>query len=319
MLGRAEGSRPIYRSAEDRRASNIARTLAHHEVIPLYRAFEADPPAQYSHNRIWYETDDGVVHSSFIVPCREVLNAPEDTIGAGFWGEVTVPITYQHWEPNPESAYFNPLRYATVYRVIDRTDDSCGAAWYRLEDDVYPHQSWWARAAHIRRVRPEELTPISPDVPAEAKRIEVSITAQNLVCYEYDQPVFSTRLSSGGTYYDAGGSVYPFPTPWGEHRVQRKTPSRHMIGGEEINNPYDLPGVPWCTYFSATGEAIHGATTHNDFGAPRSHGCLNVTPDAAKWIYRWTAPTVDYDEAFYWLTPEDRDTATVVNVIGAYT
>jgi lipoprotein-anchoring transpeptidase ErfK/SrfK len=156
-----------------------------------------------------------------------------------------------------------------------------------------------------------------PDVPPAAKRIEVNITAQTLTAYEYDIPVLATRLSSGGVYFNADGSVYRYPTPWGEHYVQRKAPSRHMIGGQAINQPYNLPGVPWCTYFAPTGEAIHGATTHNDFGHPRSHGCLNVATDAAKWLYRWTTPAVAYDDAFYWLPAEDRALATSILITGA--
>ena len=31
---------------------------------------------------------------------------------------------------------------------------------------------------------------------------------------------------------------------------------------------------------------------HNDFGRPRSHGCINLTPQSAKWLYRWTTPVV---------------------------
>ena len=37
-----------------------------------------------------------------------------------------------------------------------------------------------------------------------------------------------------------------------------------------------LPGVPFCTYFTQSGAAVHGAYWHNDFGHPRSHGCVNV-------------------------------------------
>jgi lipoprotein-anchoring transpeptidase ErfK/SrfK len=55
---------------------------------------------------------------------------------------------------------------------------------------------------------------------------------------------------------------------------------------------FDLPGVPWCTYFHWNGSALHGAYWHNDYGRPRSHGCLNLRPEDAKWLYRWTQPAV---------------------------
>lgn len=317
LLGRIEWEQPVYRTLDDRRAANIARMAAYHEVIPLFGVVHSEPLAGYAHNDRWFKTDGGYVHSAWVVPCHEFFNTPEEVISAGFWGEITVPLAYQHNAPRLDAQGYNPLRWATVYRVVDRQDDACGEAWYRLEDDVYPHQPWWVQARCVRRVRPEELAPISPDVPPEARRIEVDIGAQTLQCFEQGTLVFATRISSGGAYYNADGVVYPFPTPWGEHYVQRKTPSRHMIGGQDIGQPYNLPGVPWCTYFAPTGEAIHGATTHNDFGRPRSHGCINVAPDVAKWIYRWTTPAVAYDEAFYWLPAEDRALATTIVIGGA--
>jgi lipoprotein-anchoring transpeptidase ErfK/SrfK len=49
---------------------------------------------------------------------------------------------------------------------------------------------------------------------------------------------------------------------------------------------YDLPGVPWVMYFYS-GYAIHGAYWHNNFGAPMSHGCVNMTPGEAQILYNW--------------------------------
>ena len=44
--------------------------------------------------------------------------------------------------------------------------------------------------------------------------------------------------------------------------------------------------------FSETGVEIHSMIRHNDFRTPRSHGCVNVLPEDAKWIFRWTNPVV---------------------------
>ncbi len=44
---------------------------------------------------------------------------------------------------------------------------------------------------------------------------------------------------------------------------------------------FDLPGVPWVSYFTSDGIALHGAYWHIDFGVPHSHGCVNMTPEAA--------------------------------------
>ena len=84
-----------------------------------------------------------------------------------------------------------------------------------------------------------------------------------------------------------------------------------MTGGEG-SDYYDLPGVPFPTFITWTGVAIHGTYWHNDYGRPRSHGCINVTPAVALWFWRWTMPAAPYDSAWYY-TPRDA-VATVVNV-----
>ena len=54
---------------------------------------------------------------------------------------------------------------------------------------------------------------------------------------------------------------------------------------------YSLPGVPWtCFFVPETGVAFHGAYWHNNFGAQMSHGCVNMRPADAKWLFRWSTP-----------------------------
>jgi lipoprotein-anchoring transpeptidase ErfK/SrfK len=60
---------------------------------------------------------------------------------------------------------------------------------------------------------------------------------------------------------------------------------------------YSTPAVPWSTSISGDGIAIHGAFWHNAFGEKRSHGCINVTPEDAKWIFRWTTPYVSLTQS----------------------
>ena len=83
-----------------------------------------------------------------------------------------------------------------------------------------------------------------------------------------------------------------------------------MVGFRERLDGYDLPGVPFPTYLSASGVAIHGAYWHNDFGRARSHGCVNVLPEAALWFYRWTRSVTAYEDAL--LEVKDGGTPIVV-------
>jgi len=48
-----------------------------------------------------------------------------------------------------------------------------------------------------------------------------------------------------------------------------------------------VPDVPWVMYFHNSGNAIHGAYWHNNFGAPMSHGCVNLPLDVAEFLFGW--------------------------------
>ena len=56
------------------------------------------------------------------------------------------------------------------------------------------------------------------------------------------------------------------------------------------------PAFPGCLSSPPTGVAFHGTYWHNDFGRPKSHGCINMHSQEAKWLYRWTLPVVAPDE-----------------------
>ena len=84
-----------------------------------------------------------------------------------------------------------------------------------------------------------------------------------------------------------------------------------MAAGNRAFGDYDLPGVPWVSYINTWGIAFHGTYWHNDYGRPRSHGCINLTPEGAKWVYRWTMPHVPYDAELKYL----QNHGTQVNIV----
>ncbi|HEX7672087.1 MAG TPA: L,D-transpeptidase, partial [Polyangiaceae bacterium] len=53
----------------------------------------------------------------------------------------------------------------------------------------------------------------------------------------------------------------------------------------------DLRDVPYVQYFKE-GYALHAAYWHDAFGTPRSHGCVNLSPLDARWLFSWTEPSV---------------------------
>ena len=248
-----------------------------------------------AYNRVWYEIGaEGYAYSGNIQPVRTILNQPVLTIpSTGALAEVTVPYTDAHEEANVYSKVAYRLYYETLHWIYGRVvSENDGTMWYRILDDKWK-EYYYAPAEHFRFVPDEELAPISADVPDKYKRIEVRLDQQLIVAYEYDNPVFAARVASGGIFRSG-----TYSTPQGSFMTYHKRPTRHMAAGDVTANGFDLPGVPWVLYIMETGLSIHGTYWHNDYGHPRSHGCINLTPAAAKWLFLWTSPSVKPGEAF---------------------
>jgi hypothetical protein len=314
LLGRVHGAAWIRIFKQPDPKAGSVRTVYWGYVMPIYRSVRGQRYDNRAWSDVWFETNEGYVHSAYVVPCHEHFNEPREVTGLGFWSEVTVPLAVQHNRPALNSRVWDYDHYrcywGQVHRVTERVDDEEGRVWYRLYDDIEPHRQAWVQARAMRYISPDEFAPISPEV--EDKRMVIDLTGQTLTCYESDLVVFKTRIASGTSLSDPNGNEIDFRTPYGEYSVQRKRPSRRMRGGGEFDLPYDVNGVPWVTYFTDTGGAVHGAYWHNNFGLPRSHGCINVTPDAGKWVYRWSQPYLGYEDEYHWVQPGELATKVVV-------
>lgn len=255
-------------------------------VVPITNTTIGDDETAY--NRIWYEVeDDGYVYSGGIQPVRTILNTPRQISLAGALGEVSVPFTDAHVEADAASVVAHRLYYESVHWVIaSAVNPTDGQIWYSLLDDKF-QQQYFAPGKHIRLLSDGELAPLSPDIPAEDKSIVVSLPNQLVMAYERNRLVYATRVSTGGLLRKG-----KYTTPDGEFITYHKRPTRHMAAGDLASDGFDLPGVPWVSYIHEKGYSFHGTFWHNDYGRPRSHGCINMTPQAAKWLFRWTTPSV---------------------------
>lgn len=263
-------------------------------------------PEGESHNRVWYRiAQEGYTHSGDIQPVRTDLQIPNPDIPSiGRLAEVTVPYTDAHRGPARAFPVAYRFYYETTHWVVGLEINTAQEFWYRILDDKRD-ELFYCPANHLRLIPPEEITPLSPDIPLVGKRLEVLLPDQVLIAYEWEQPVFITRVATGARFTNGN-----YSTPAGRHLTFHKRPSRHMAAGNLAYNGYDLPGVPWITYFTRSGVAIHGTYWHNNYGRPRSHGCVNLTARAAKWIYRWTLPSVPFEEQRVY-----EDYGTTVDVI----
>ena len=243
-------------------------------------------------NRVWYEiAEGGYIYSGSVQPVRTLLNEPQTISLKGALGEVSVPYTDAHLEPDSNAEVLYRLYYETVHWVkASAIHPGDGHIWYALLDDKST-QYYYVPAEHIRLIPDAELAPLSPEVPDKHKRVEVRLRDQLVLAYESGILVFATRVSTGMRRQSG-----KYTTPDGEFITFHKRPTRHMAAGDIAASGFDLPGVPWVLYLTKSGISFHGTYWHNDFGRPRSHGCINLTPQAAKWLYRWTLPTVPPDK-----------------------
>ena len=237
------------------------------------------------YNRLWYQIgNQRYVYSGGVQPVMTVTN-PVDTHlpDSGAVGELTVPYAESAWDVNSQPVPGPLLYYATAHwikgLVVDRRD---GSLWYQAYDQLY-QAYYYLRPESVHILSQEELAPLSPDVPGDEKHITILLDQQMLLAYEGDRLVYSARTATGQR---------GFETPTGFFRTFHKRPTAHMVGGADEFSMFDLPAIPWDSYLTDSGVAMHGTYWHNDFGHTHSHGCINLSPQDAKWIYRWTDPVV---------------------------
>jgi lipoprotein-anchoring transpeptidase ErfK/SrfK len=280
-LGRVTTWRQAVR-AEPKVKGELVVNKAYDEIIPLTGQVLGEAP--WPSNPIWYQTEGGYIHSGFVQPVEnQPSGGPAPIVPPGIWVQVSVPIAETRLKPGAPRVS-RKIYYGTVYRAVDAVPDETGQWWYRLQDGIAYSPGPYVLATSLRYLSPAALAPISPE--RADKKIVVDVVKQEVTCFEGETPIFSTRTATGF------GSNR---TPRGEYEVLRKSHTSYMIGGVG-DDYYNLPGVSFPTYFTRSAIAVHGTYWHNDYGRPRSHGCVNVLNDAAQFVFRWSSPAVPYDQ-----------------------
>lgn len=262
-------------------------------------------------NQKYIETPQGYVYGSVVQPTKNIPNTPITELpnGQGFYAEVTVPyidlahegIVASPWLQDNILYQFPPRLYYGQVVWIDQIRNVNGFVEYRWNEDAagrgYGYggsygEYFWADGAGLKPITEADVAPINPDIDPAEKTISINLDYQTLSCYEGNNEVFFCQISSGKSYDPVTGEVVDtFATPAGTLLTYWKIVSKNMTAGNESAG-YSTPAVPWCTFIATGGVAIHGAFWHNAFGEKRSHGCVNVLPEHAKFIFRWTTPYV---------------------------
>lgn len=270
--------------------ARIVRQLFRDRIVNLYHTVVSDNGPVW--NPTWYRIWGGYVHSGNIQIVRINRQPVAETIPDGGWlGEVSVPFSdtqtfsrFDGWAP------LYRLYFQTTHWVTDLVEGPDKGPWYEILDEL-TGTKYYLPAMHMRMIPADELAPISPDVPFQDKRIEVSLSQQTLTAYEGSEAVLTTQVSTGIRSTQTTNGL-PTNTPTGTFNIAVKMPSKHMGDGRLTDNlaDYELVGVPWTAFFDLRGYAIHGAYWHDNFGIQMSRGCINMRIDEAKWLFRWMTP-----------------------------
>ena len=143
----------------------------------------------------------------------------------------------------------------------------------------------------------------------EERWVEVDLSEQKLRAWEGNSLYLETPVSTGLPWW---------PTPTGEFRIWIKLRATKMEGGTG-KYYYYLPNVPYVMYFENEntpgwrGFGLHGTYWHNDFGTPRSHGCVNLPTDVAKELYYWVDPTLSEGKSTIRASENNQGTKVVIH------
>ena len=146
----------------------------------------------------------------------------------------------------------------------------------------------WVRASDAVVPTASDKAPWGTDAPkGRGTWLEVSVNGGWLIAYENLTPVFTTLISPG-----RGGAAKPDEDPIPEARTPLGV---FPISGKFATATMEAPGnlihsaVPWTQNFSGP-HALHTAYWHDDWGNPKSGGCINVSPLDGKRLFAWTDP-----------------------------
>lgn len=236
-----------------------------------------------AHGEAWGRTEKGLwIAMRELVPVRPFLFHGE-LIASGTldvaW--VTVEKASIFASDKPEKPIGVGVRFEKVHvreekgagpNLMVRIEEGGGTRWMR------------ARDLSLARLAPP---PIEIGGEAATERwIDVDLVQQTVIAYEGTMPLFATIASTG-----KGPPRTEFATHPGVHRIWVKifTTKMDNLEKEDVEKHYALENVPWVQFFDKA-IALHGAFWHRDFGRVHSHGCVNLAPIDARWLYAFTSP-----------------------------
>ncbi|MFT5683989.1 MAG: lipoprotein-anchoring transpeptidase ErfK/SrfK [Myxococcota bacterium] len=200
-------------------------------------------------------------------------------------------------EPSMDAEIALTLPYHQALEVKDAPVDDRGN-WWEIPDALGPGVSGYVHdQVDIRhwvpRDRPVEVGP-------DEVWVDVDLGQQVLAMRKGDDTTFITLVSTG----DVGWS-----TPEGIFRIYDKMIDTDMRSRDDADpeDVYHVEKVPWTMHFKPR-YALHGVFWHWGFGHRASHGCVNLAPRDARYVFDRVGPTLEAGWHSVYETPDDAGT-----------
>jgi hypothetical protein len=264
-----EDDTKAYKSEDDVRADTVDKLVSTKVMLVATGVVNVDETP-------YMKTDHGLIDAAHLAKFW-----PSDFVGLTLAGrrDVAFPFGWVFFERGGKKPPVygtsdtsgEPVRQATrreIVRVLEERD-----GFVRIADG-----EWIER----RYVRVAALAEPPEGVGDADQWLDIDRDEQVLVAYQGKTPVFATLVSTGGRKN---------PTPLATYRVRAKAATTPMDGDPTVPNRYEVSAVPWAVRFGK-GLFVHGVYWHDGFGGPRSHGCVNVSPKDAAFLFDWIAPKV---------------------------
>jgi hypothetical protein len=174
------------------------------------------------------------------------------------------PLAAPGGQVNAEAPVYQRYDLVQIF-ATERLGDQ---VWYLIGQDQ------WINQIFVGKVTPSTMP---EGVVPGAAWIDINLFEQTLAAYVGDRMVYATLVSSG---------LPGWNTPPGLFQIWLKVGAGKMSGAHGRPDYYFLEDVPWSMYFNQD-VALHGAYWHNSFGYQHSHGCVNLAPLDAQWLFNW--------------------------------
>lgn len=212
----------------------------------------------------WMKDEDIIKTEISEFTGMEIQSHPERPFG---WMVVDYWYSLEPGAEPPADAIKLP-RY-TFLEVYDAVEDDEGWLWYDIGGGR------WMRQTYVSLVDPNQRP---EDVGADEYWVEIDLYEQTFAAYVGDTMVYAGLVSSG---------LNRWPTHEGLFQVWDRFSKTKMSGAEGKVDYYYIEDVPHTMFFD-NDIALHGAFWHDRFGYKHSHGCVNMPPRDAEWVFYWS-------------------------------